>query len=143
MCHLEQICKEVAREYHSGRNPLSGAHKERSSLLAACALLSGALGPLCGRLCAASSLRDLLPGQVNLHRLENQQIRSLLYALPTKVANHEGEARLRQRRAKYLVDVFPRAGIAKAIINTDPVYQLVQPPVSMEAINPRGLQSLQ
>ncbi|NXR84702.1 CC171 protein, partial [Pycnonotus jocosus] len=112
LCDLEQICKEVVREYNSGRNPLSGAHKERSSLLAACALLSGALGPLCGRLCAASSLRDLLPGQVNLHQLENQQIRSLLYALLTKVANHEGEARLRQRRAKYLVDVFPRAGIA-------------------------------
>lgn len=143
LCDLEEICKERAQEYNSVRNPLSDAHKECSSLLAACALLSGPPRPLCSRLCAASSQRDLLQEQVNLHQLENQKIRSLLYALPTKVANREDEARLRQRRAKDLVDVFPRAGIAKAIINTCPVYQLVQPPVSMAAINPQGLQSLQ
>ncbi|NXL78178.1 CC171 protein, partial [Leptocoma aspasia] len=114
---LEQICEKLAHENNSVKNSLSDAHKERSSLLAACALLSGALCPLYGRLCAMSCQRDLLQGQVNLHGLVNQKIIRLLYSLPANVENNQDEARLRQRRAKHLVYVFRRAVIAVLAAN--------------------------
>ncbi|NXB74016.1 CC171 protein, partial [Donacobius atricapilla] len=114
---LEQICEKLAHENNSLRNTVSDAHKARSSLLAACALLSGALWPLFGRLCAISSQRDLLQDQVNLQELMNQKIRSLLYALPAKEENNQDEARLKQRRAKRLVYVLRRAVIAVLAAN--------------------------
>ncbi|NXB44489.1 CC171 protein, partial [Leucopsar rothschildi] len=111
---LEQICEKLAHENNSVRNALSLAHKERSSLLAACALLSGALCPLYSRVCAMSSQRDILQVQVNLHELVNQKIRSLLYGLPTMENNQEEE---RRRRAKHLIYVFRRAVIAVLAAN--------------------------
>ncbi|NXA80099.1 CC171 protein, partial [Thryothorus ludovicianus] len=114
---LEEICEKLAQENNSVRNTLSNAHKERSSLLAACALLSGALYPLYGRMRTMSSQRDLLQYQVNLHKLVNKKIRSLLYALPNNMENNQDEARLRQRRAKHLVYVFRRAVIAVLAAN--------------------------
>ncbi|NWZ74005.1 CC171 protein, partial [Acrocephalus arundinaceus] len=114
---LEQICEKLAHENNSLRNTASDAHKARSSLLAACALLSGALCPLYGRLCALYSQRDLLQDQVNLHALVNQKMGSLLYALHTNVENNQDEARLRQRRAKNLVYMFRRAVIAVLAAN--------------------------
>ncbi|NXR66077.1 CC171 protein, partial [Rhadina sibilatrix] len=114
---LEQICEKLTHENNSTRLALSDAHKARSSLLAACALLSGALCPLYARLCSISCQRDILQEQVNLHALVNQKIRSLLYALPTNVENNQDEARLRQRRARHLVYVFRRAVIAVLATN--------------------------
>ncbi|NWW25121.1 CC171 protein, partial [Falcunculus frontatus] len=114
---LEQICEKLAHENASARNTLANAQNERSSLLAACALLSGALCPLYERLCEISSQRNLLQDQVNLHNLVNQKIGRLLCALPTNVENNQDEARLRQRRAKGLVYVFRRAVIAVLAAN--------------------------
>ncbi|NWR00285.1 CC171 protein, partial [Paradoxornis webbianus] len=114
---LEQICEKRAQENNSLRNALSDAYKTRSSLLAACALLSGALCPLYGRLCTMSSQRNLLQDQVNLHELLNQNIRNVLYALHTNMENNQDEARLRQRRAGHLVYVFRRAVIAVLAAN--------------------------
>ncbi|NXO15448.1 CC171 protein, partial [Oriolus oriolus] len=112
---LEQICEKLVHENTSLRNALANAQKDRSSLLAACALLSGALCPLYGRLCAMSSQRDLLQAQVNLHDLVNHKITSLLRALPSSLENNQEEAR--QRRAKGLVYVFQRAVIAVLAAN--------------------------
>ncbi|RMB92376.1 hypothetical protein DUI87_31251 [Hirundo rustica rustica] len=114
---LEQMCEKLTHESNSMGNTLSNANKARSSLLAACALLSGALCPLYDRVCAMTSQRDLLQDQVDLHAQLNQRIRSLLYALPTNVENNQDEARLRQRRAKHLVYVFRRAVIAVLAAN--------------------------
>ncbi|RLV97005.1 hypothetical protein DV515_00012209, partial [Chloebia gouldiae] len=109
---LEQVCEKLAHENNSMTNTLSNAHKACSSLLAACALLSGALSPLYGRLCSVSCQRDILQEQVKHHKLLNKKIISLLYALPTNEGNSQGEGRLRQRRAKHLIYVFRRAVIA-------------------------------
>ncbi|RLV62383.1 hypothetical protein DV515_00019372, partial [Chloebia gouldiae] len=106
---LEQIHKKPAHENNSMTNTLSNAHKAHSSLLAACALLSGALCPLYGRLCAVSCQRDILQEQVKHHKLLNQKIISLLSALPANVGNSQGKGRLGQRRAKHLVYIFRRA----------------------------------
>ncbi|NXP68111.1 CC171 protein, partial [Chloropsis cyanopogon] len=114
---LEQMCEKLAHENNSMRNTLSNAHKDRSSLLAACALLSGALYPLYNRLFTVSCQRDILQDQMNRRQLANQKIISLLYALPTNMENNQDEGRLRQRRAKHLVYVFRRAVIAVLAAN--------------------------
>ncbi|NXR90796.1 CC171 protein, partial [Hypocryptadius cinnamomeus] len=114
---LEQTCEKLSQENNSLKNSMLDALKARSSLLAACALLSGALCPLYGRLCAVSCQRDLLQEQVNLQPLVNQKIISLLYALPTVVESSRDEGRLRQRRAKHLIYVFRRAVIAVLAAN--------------------------
>ncbi|RLV62499.1 hypothetical protein DV515_00019251 [Chloebia gouldiae] len=114
---LEQIHKKPAHENNSMTNTLSNAHKAHSSLLAACALLSGALCPLYGRLRAVSCQRDILQEQVKHHKLLNQKIISLLSALPANVGNSQGKGRLGQRRAKHLVYIFRRAVIAVLAAN--------------------------
>ncbi|XP_054509347.2 coiled-coil domain-containing protein 171-like [Agelaius phoeniceus] len=114
---LEQLSDKLAQENNSLKNSLLDAFKARSSLLAACALLSGALCSLYGRLCATSCQRDILQEQVNQHQLLNHKIVSLLYALPAVVERNQDEGRLRQRRAKNLVYVFRRAVIAVLAAN--------------------------
>ncbi|NXE93829.1 CC171 protein, partial [Menura novaehollandiae] len=117
MYGLEKNYEKLASENVSVKNTLTNAQKEHSSLLAACALLAGALCPLYGRICAMSSQRHLLQDQVNIHELVNQKIRSLLHALPVNEENSQDEARLRQRRAKVLVYMFRRAVIAVLAVN--------------------------
>nr|XP_054509348.1 coiled-coil domain-containing protein 171-like [Agelaius phoeniceus] len=114
---LEQLSDKLAQENNSLKNSLLDAFKARSSLLAACALLSGALCSLYGRLCATSCQRDILQERVNQHQLLNHKIVSLLYALPAVVERNQDEGRLRQRRAKNLVYVFRRAVIAVLAAN--------------------------
>ncbi|XP_066427520.1 coiled-coil domain-containing protein 171-like [Molothrus aeneus] len=114
---LEQLSDKLAQENESLKNSLLDAFKARSSLLAACALLSGALCSLYGRLCATSRQRDILQERVNQHQLLNHKIVSLLYALPAVVERNQDEGRLRQRRAKNLVYVFRRAVIAVLAAN--------------------------
>uniref|UniRef100_A0A8C5NMD1 CC171 protein n=1 Tax=Junco hyemalis TaxID=40217 RepID=A0A8C5NMD1_JUNHY len=114
---LEQMCAQLTQENNSMKNTLSSGHKECSPLLAACALLSGALCSLYGRLCTVPCQRDILQEQMNQHQLLNQKIISLLYALPTVVERNQDEGRLRQRRAKNLVYVFRRAVIAVLAAN--------------------------
>ncbi|NXD93533.1 CC171 protein, partial [Chaetorhynchus papuensis] len=109
---LEQICEKLVHENNSLKEMFAGVQRDRSSLLAACALLSGALCPLYERLCVMSSQRDLLQDQVNLHGLVNQKMGSLLHALPTNMERNQDEAKLRQRRATALIYVFRRAVIA-------------------------------
>nr|XP_054509297.1 coiled-coil domain-containing protein 171-like [Agelaius phoeniceus] len=114
---LEQLSDKLAQENNSLKNSLLDAFKARSSLLAACALLSGALCSLYGRLCATSCQRDILQERVNQHQLLNHKIVSLLYALPAVVERNQDEGRLRQRRAKNLVYAFRRAVIAVLAAN--------------------------
>nr|XP_026654779.1 coiled-coil domain-containing protein 171-like [Zonotrichia albicollis] len=114
---LEQMCAQLTQENNSMKNTLSSGHKEGSPLLAACALLSGALCSLYGRLCTMPCQRDILQEQMNQHQLLKEKIISLLYALPTVVERNQDEGRLRQRRAKNLVYVFRRAVIAVLAAN--------------------------
>ncbi|CAN8220643.1 unnamed protein product [Coccothraustes coccothraustes] len=114
---LEQHCYKLAQENNSLKNSLLDGFKTRSSLLAACALLSGALCSLYGRLCTLSCQRDVLQERVNQHQFLNQKIISLIYALPAVMERNQDEGRLRQRGAKHLVYVFRRAVIAVLAAN--------------------------
>ncbi|XP_009326341.1 PREDICTED: coiled-coil domain-containing protein 171 [Pygoscelis adeliae] len=115
---LEKRQEELALENVSVKNMLTQVQKERSSLLAAsCALLAGALYPLCGRLCALSSQRDLLQDQVNIYELVNQEIRTLVHALSDVEEKNQDEAKPKKRKFKGLIRVFRRGVIAVLAAN--------------------------
>ncbi|NXM22021.1 CC171 protein, partial [Ploceus nigricollis] len=96
---------------------LTQFQKEHSSLLAACALLAGALYPLYGRLCAMSSQRDLLQDQANIYESVNQKIRTLVHALSDDKESNQDEAKLKKRKSQGLIYVFRRAVIAVLAAN--------------------------
>ncbi|KFV96763.1 Coiled-coil domain-containing protein 171, partial [Fulmarus glacialis] len=114
---LEQRWEKLALENVSVKNMLTQVQKEHSSLLAACALLAGALYPLYGRSCAMSSQRDLLQDQVNIYELVNQEIRTLVHALCDVEENNQDEAKLKKRKFKGLIRVFRRGVIAVLAAN--------------------------
>ncbi|NXO57067.1 CC171 protein, partial [Aramus guarauna] len=114
---LEKRQEKLALENVSVKNTLMQVQKEHSSLLAACALLAGALYPLYGRLCAMSSQRDLLQDQVNIYELVNQEIRTLVHALSDVEENNQDEAKLKKRKCKGLLHVFRRGVIAVLAAN--------------------------
>ncbi|NXY22919.1 CC171 protein, partial [Atrichornis clamosus] len=112
---LEKSKEKLALESISVKNTLTQFQKEHSSLLAACALLAGALYPLYCRLCAMSSQRDLLQDQANIYELVNQKIRTLVHALSGDEENNQDEAKIKKR--KFLIYIFRRAVIAVLAAN--------------------------
>ncbi|XP_075267051.1 coiled-coil domain-containing protein 171 isoform X3 [Opisthocomus hoazin] len=114
---LEKRQEKLALENISVKNTLTQVQKEHSSLLAGCALLAGALYPLCRRLCDMSSQRDLLQDQVNIYELVNQEIRTLVHALSDVEENNQDEASLKKRKFKGLIRVFRRGVIAVLAAN--------------------------
>ncbi|XP_068858203.1 coiled-coil domain-containing protein 171 [Aphelocoma coerulescens] len=114
---LEKSQEKLALESISVKNTLTQFQKEHSSLLAACALLAGALCPLYGRLCAMSSQRDLLQDQANIYELVNQKIRSLVHVLSDDKENNQDEAKLKKRKSQGLIYVFRRAVIVVLAAN--------------------------
>ncbi|XP_071436478.1 coiled-coil domain-containing protein 171 isoform X2 [Pithys albifrons albifrons] len=114
---LEKSQEKLAVENVSVKNTLTQFQKEHSSLLAACALLAGALYPLYGRLCAMSSQRDLLQDQVNLYELVHQKIRTLVRALSDDENNSQNEVKISKRKFQGLIYVFRRAVIAVLAAN--------------------------
>ncbi|KFZ52802.1 Coiled-coil domain-containing protein 171, partial [Antrostomus carolinensis] len=113
---LEKRWKKLTLENISLKNTLMQVQNEHSSLLAACALLAGALYPLYGRSCAMSFQRDLLQDQVNIYELVNQEIRTLVHVLSDAEGNNEDEAKLK-KRFKGLIHVFRRGVIAVLAAN--------------------------
>ncbi|XP_027519678.1 coiled-coil domain-containing protein 171-like isoform X3 [Corapipo altera] len=117
MYALEKNQEKLAHENISVRNTLTTVQRERSSLLAACALLSGTLCPLYSRLCAMTSQKDLLQNQVNFYEFLNQRIETIVHTFPAEEENSQDKARQRQRRAQDLVYVFRRAVIVVLAAN--------------------------
>ncbi|XP_018864755.2 coiled-coil domain-containing protein 171 isoform X2 [Parus major] len=114
---LEKSQEKLALESISVKKMLTQFQKEHSSLLAACALLAGALYPLYGRLCAMCFQRDLFQHQVNIYELVNQKIRTLVHALSDDKENNQDEAKLKKRKSQGLIYVFRRAVIAVLAAN--------------------------
>ncbi|NXC33795.1 CC171 protein, partial [Campylorhamphus procurvoides] len=114
---LEKSQENLALERVSVKNTLIQLQKEHSSLLAACALLAGALYPLYGQLCAMSSQRDLLQDQVNIYELMKQKIRTLVHALSDDEENSQHEVKIKKRKFQGLIYVFRRAVIAVLATN--------------------------
>ncbi|KFQ11077.1 Coiled-coil domain-containing protein 171, partial [Leptosomus discolor] len=114
---LEKRREKLVLENVSVKNMLMQVQKEHSSLLAACALLAGALYPLYGRSCTMSSQRHLLQDQVNTYELVKQEIRTLVHALSDVEEDSQDETKLKKRRFKGLIRVFRRGVIAVLAAN--------------------------
>ncbi|NXS10261.1 CC171 protein, partial [Neodrepanis coruscans] len=111
--HVLEKCQEkLALESISVKNMLTHLQKEHSSLLAACALLAGALYPLYGRLCAMTSQRDFLQDQINIYELVNQKIRTLVLAVSDDEENSQNAVKVMKKKFQGLIYVFRRAVIA-------------------------------
>ncbi|KFV83374.1 Coiled-coil domain-containing protein 171, partial [Struthio camelus australis] len=114
---LEKKREKLALENVHMKNTLTQIQKERSSLLAACALMAGALYPLYGRSCALSTQRDLLQDQVNVYELVNQEIRTLVHALSDIEEKKQDEAKIKQRKFRNLTRIFRKGVIAVLAAN--------------------------
>ncbi|KGL80442.1 Coiled-coil domain-containing protein 171, partial [Tinamus guttatus] len=114
---LEKKREKLALENVHVKNTLTQIQKEHSSLLAACALMAGALYPLYGRACALSTQRDLLQDQVNVYELVSQEIRTLAHALSDVEEKKQDEAKIKKRKLKSLIRVFRKGVIAVLAAN--------------------------
>ncbi|NXD15396.1 CC171 protein, partial [Nothocercus nigrocapillus] len=114
---LEKKREKLALENVHVKNTLAKIQKEHSSLLAACALLAGALYPLYGRACALSTQRDLLQDQVNVYELVGQEIRTLVHALSDVEEKKQDEAKIKKRKFKSLIRIFRKGVIAVLAAN--------------------------
>ncbi|NXG84085.1 CC171 protein, partial [Stercorarius parasiticus] len=126
---LEKRREKLALENVSVKNTLMQVQKEHSSLLAACALLAGALYPLYGRSCAMSFQRNVLQDQVNSYELVNQEIRALVHALSDVEEDNQDEANLKKRKFRGLIHVF-RTGVI-AVLAANRLKVLGQPSSSL------------
>lgn len=117
ICVLEKRREQLALENLYVKNTLTQIRKEHSSLLAACALLAGALYPLYGRSCAMAIQRDLLQEQVNVYELVNQEIRTLVHVLSGVDGEKEDDAKIKKQKFSGLIRVFRRGVIAVLAAN--------------------------
>ncbi|XP_020825378.1 coiled-coil domain-containing protein 171 isoform X2 [Phascolarctos cinereus] len=107
---MEKSNEQLILENSQCKNMLAETQKEHTSLLAACALMSGALYPLYSRSCALSTQRDFLQDQVNTYDVLKQEIRTLVQALSDVEEKKQNEAKLKKKHFKGLIRVF-RKGV--------------------------------
>nr|XP_031305547.1 coiled-coil domain-containing protein 171 isoform X6 [Camelus dromedarius] len=110
--HMEKSHEQLVLENSHFKNLLSQTKREQTSLLAACALMSGALYPLYSRSCALSTQRDFLQEQVNTFELFKLEVRTLAQALSTVEEKKQEEAKMKKKPFKGLIRVFRKGVIA-------------------------------
>ncbi|KAM9137731.1 coiled-coil domain-containing protein 171 isoform 2-T2 [Pangshura tecta] len=109
---IEKAREQLVHENSQLKSILMQTQKEHTSLLAACALMSGALYPLYSRLCALSTQRDFLQDQVHTYEVLKQEIRTLVYALSDVEEKRQDEAKIKKKHFKGMIHVFRKGVIA-------------------------------
>ncbi|XP_066224305.1 coiled-coil domain-containing protein 171 [Saccopteryx leptura] len=109
---IEKSHGQMVLENSRIKNVLSQTQKEQTSLLAACALMAGALYPLYSRSCALSTQRDFLQEQVNTFELFKLEVRTVAQALSTMEEKKQEEAKMKKKTFKGLIRVFRKGVIA-------------------------------
>uniref|UniRef100_A0A2K5N765 Coiled-coil domain containing 171 n=1 Tax=Cercocebus atys TaxID=9531 RepID=A0A2K5N765_CERAT len=110
--HIEKSHEQLVLENSHFKKLLSQTQREQTSLLAACALMAGALYPLYSRSCALSTQRDFLQEQVNTFELFKLEIRTLAQALSTVEEKKQEEAKMKKKTFKGLIRIFRKVVIA-------------------------------
>ncbi|XP_032156031.1 coiled-coil domain-containing protein 171 isoform X4 [Sapajus apella] len=110
--HIEKSHEQLVLENSHFKKLLSQTQREQTSLLAACALMAGALYPLYSRSCALSTQRDFLQEQVNTFELFKLEIRTLAQALSTVEEKKQEEAKMKKKTFKGLIHIFRKGVIA-------------------------------
>lgn len=109
---IERSHEQLVLENSRFKNMLSQTQREQKSLLAACALMAGALHPLYSRSCALSTQRDFLQEQVNTFELFKLEVRTLAQALSSVDEKKQEEAKTKKKPFKGLIRVFRKGVIA-------------------------------
>ncbi|XP_006881347.1 PREDICTED: coiled-coil domain-containing protein 171 [Elephantulus edwardii] len=109
---IEKSHEQLVLENTHFKNVLSQTHREQASLLAACALLAGALYPLYSRSCALSTQRDFLQDQVNTFELFKLEVRTIAQALSSIEEKKQEEGKMKKKSFKGLIRVFRKGVIA-------------------------------
>ncbi|KAM6182667.1 coiled-coil domain-containing protein 171 isoform 1-T1 [Erethizon dorsatum] len=109
---IEKSHEQLIFENSHFKNVLSKTQREQTSLLAACALMAGALYPLYSRSCALSTQRDFLQDQVNTFELFKLEIRTLAQALSAVEEKKQEEAKMKKKPFKGFIRVFRKGVIA-------------------------------
>ncbi|XP_052032658.1 coiled-coil domain-containing protein 171 [Apodemus sylvaticus] len=107
---IETSHEQLVLENSHFKSTLSRTQREQTCLLAACALMVGALYPLYSRSCALSTQRDFLQEQVNNLELFKLEIRTLAQALSAADEKKQEEAKTKKKTFKGLIRVF-RKGV--------------------------------
>ncbi|XP_054948077.1 coiled-coil domain-containing protein 171 isoform X2 [Pan paniscus] len=110
--HIEKSHEQLVLENSHFKKLLSQTQREQMSLLAACALMAGALYPLYSRSCALSTQRDFLQEQVNTFELFKLEIRTLAQALSTVEEKKQEETKMKKKTFKGLIRIFRKGVIA-------------------------------
>ncbi|XP_036407755.1 coiled-coil domain-containing protein 171-like [Megalops cyprinoides] len=113
---LERIRNQMAMDLACLQNLLPQTRREGAALLAACALLAGALGPLYSQLCALTGQKALLLEQVGAGEAFEGEIRSLVDALTAENKTREEPAG-QAKRPKGRVRAFRKCAIAVMAAN--------------------------
>uniref|UniRef100_A0A8C9EF73 Coiled-coil domain containing 171 n=1 Tax=Phocoena sinus TaxID=42100 RepID=A0A8C9EF73_PHOSS len=109
---IEKSHEQLVVENTHFKNLLSQTKREQTSLLAACALMAGALYPLYSRSTALSTQRDFLQEQVNTFELLKLEVRTLAQALSIVEEKKQEEAKMKKKAFKGLICVFRKGVIA-------------------------------
>ncbi|GAB1288607.1 Coiled-coil domain-containing protein 171 [Apodemus speciosus] len=109
---IETSHEQLVLENSHFKTTLSRTQREQTCLLAACALMAGALYPLYSRSCALSTQRDFLQEQVNSLELFKLEIRTLAQALSAVDEKKQEEAKTKKKTFKGLIRVFRKGVIA-------------------------------
>ncbi|KAK1334552.1 hypothetical protein QTO34_005559 [Cnephaeus nilssonii] len=133
---IEKSHEQLVHENTRVKNVLSQTQKEQTSLLAACALMAGALYPLYSRSCALSTQRDFLQDQVNTFELFKMEIRTLAQALSTVDEKKQEEAKMKKKPFKGLIRVFRKGVIAVLAANRLKVLGQSHNNIEIQLVNP-------
>ncbi|XP_061486307.1 coiled-coil domain-containing protein 171 isoform X3 [Rhineura floridana] len=114
----EKIQEQLLFENSHFKTMLTQTQKEHMSLLATCALLSGALYPLYSRSCALSIQRDFLQDQVNTFDIFKQEIRTLAKALSETEESKPSDGKVKKKKHfRGLIRLFRKGVIAVLAAN--------------------------
>ncbi|KAI1883614.1 hypothetical protein AGOR_G00233380 [Albula goreensis] len=108
---LEKIRNQMALDLARLQNLLPQRGQEGAALLAACALLAGALCPLYWQLCALSDQKALLLAQLGAREAFEGEIRTVVRAL-TEEAKSKEQPETSARRGRASVRTFRKCAIA-------------------------------
>uniref|UniRef100_A0A8D0GSF4 Coiled-coil domain-containing protein 171 n=1 Tax=Sphenodon punctatus TaxID=8508 RepID=A0A8D0GSF4_SPHPU len=114
---VEKVREELILENSHFKSILTQTQKEHTTLLAACALMAGALYPLYSRSCALSTQRDFLQDQANTYEVFKQEVRTLSHALSDIEEKELDEAKKKKKHYKGMIRIFRKGVIVVLAAN--------------------------
>ncbi|XP_078250998.1 coiled-coil domain-containing protein 171 isoform X3 [Rhinoraja longicauda] len=107
---LGKVTDQLTRELSLTKKLLSQKQKEHVALLAACALMAGAIYPLYNRSCELSVQKDFLKEQINACEYFKNEIRTVVQVL--SLEGNPSKSKKRKKPQRGLIQIFRKSVIA-------------------------------